>query len=185
MNKKTTLIFFALAFTGFLSAQIMFSFVGLEAVPASKQKGQHALYEDVYSKLSLTDVEGKKYQFNKLEQKVVILNFWATWCGPCKDEIPTLVELNKKFSTQDLLILGINGDEDDQLINIKKAIKEYKINFPIIADTKSENLNKFMLTGIPLTIIYKQGKVVEVIQGSKDFSSEEMKEKIESWIKGA
>ncbi len=182
MKKTTSLLVFGLIFSGFLVIQILFSFSGLHAIPASKEKGQHTLFEEVYQKAEFTSVDGQSYKLSKSTAPVVILNFWASWCRPCLEEMPSLVQLKKKYADSKVLVLGINSDEEEQATNIKKIQAKYGLNFPIVADKAGAIVNQFMLTAIPVSIIYHKGKVMEIGQGSKDFYSAEMIQKIEQWI---
>ncbi len=183
MKKSTSLLIFGLIFSGFLAIQVLFSFSGLHAIPASKEKGQHTLFEEVFQKAEFTSLDGQHFKLSKVAAPVVILNFWASWCRPCLEEMPSLVMLKKKYPDNKVLVLGINSDEEDQIQNIKRVQSKYGLNFPVIADKAGAIVNQFMISAIPVSIIYHNGKVTEIGQGSKDFYSEEMIQKIESWIK--
>jgi cytochrome c biogenesis protein CcmG, thiol:disulfide interchange protein DsbE len=108
-------------------------------------------------------LEKKKIDLADYKGKVVLLNFWATWCGPCKQELPTLIALQKKYGPQGFEILGlVSGDE------LKKATryaKEHDMTWPQILAT-AEIGNPYGISGIPANfIIGRDGKVAATIEG--------------------
>ncbi len=79
----------------------------------------------------LTDLQGKTVKLSDLRGKAVVLNFWATWCPPCNEEIPWLVDLQKRYGSQGLQIVGINMDDGDPK-NVVKFAAQHSINYPIL-----------------------------------------------------
>ncbi len=79
----------------------------------------------------LTDLQGKTLKLSDLRGKAVVLNFWATWCPPCKAEIPLFVELQKRYGAQGLQIVGVSMDDGDQN-DVEKFAAENSINYPIL-----------------------------------------------------
>ncbi len=79
----------------------------------------------------LKDVDGKVVSSDQFKGKVVVLDFWATWCPPCKAEIPGYVELQKKYAADGLVFVGVSADEDGPEV-VKKFIKEHGINYQIV-----------------------------------------------------
>src|SRR5215471_17519267 len=78
---------------------------------------------------SLTDIDGKKLNLADFKGKVVLLDFWATWCTPCREEIPHFVELQKQYGPQGLQVIGISMDDDGK--PVKKFYEEFKMNYPV------------------------------------------------------
>jgi thiol-disulfide isomerase/thioredoxin len=108
---------------------------------------------------TLKDLEGKEVSLASYKGKVVLLNFWATWCGPCKAEIPGFVELQEKYRDQ-LTIVGYSVDDTAELA--KKYAAEYKMNYPILLGEGREDVQDAYgpIWGIPASfIISKDGKV--------------------------
>ena len=99
----------------------------------SEQKKQiEALTEDVLMApdFELNSVDNKKYKLSDLRGKVVVLNFWATWCGPCRMEIPDFNELYLKHKDEGLIILGISTD--DTKVGLLNFLKAYKMEYPVL-----------------------------------------------------
>jgi thiol-disulfide isomerase/thioredoxin len=109
----------------------------------------------------LKDMDGKEVALSSFKDqgKVVLLNFWATWCGPCKAEIPGFVELQEKYRDK-LTIIGYSVDDTAELA--KKYAAEYKMNYPILLGEGREDVQDAYgpIWGIPASfIISKDGKV--------------------------
>lgn len=108
---------------------------------------------------TMKDLEGKDVALSSYKGKVVLLNFWATWCGPCKAEIPGFVELQEKYK-DDLVIVGFSVD--DPADKAKAFAAEYKINYPILLGEGREDVQESYgpIWGIPASfLISKDGKV--------------------------
>lgn len=141
-------------------------------VKISKQK--NALYEQLFREISLKTTDGKRYKLSDIKAKTIILNFWASWCTPCLKEFPSLVSLIEKFDEEKLVVIGINNDDEKPLKKIDKTREEYKLNFPSISDADGTVTSKFLISDIPVSIIFHDGKVYEVSKGEKDFLDPEL-----------
>jgi thiol-disulfide isomerase/thioredoxin len=113
------------------------------------------------AKLDFTvkDLESRDVSLASFKGKVMILNFWATWCGPCKAEIPGFVELQKQYPN-DLVIVGYSVDDDAP--KAKAFASEYKINYPIVLGLGREDVQDAYgpIWGIPASfVISKDGRV--------------------------
>jgi len=108
---------------------------------------------------TLKNLEGKNVSLSSYKGKVVLLNFWATWCGPCKAEIPGFVELQAKYKDK-LVIVGFSVD--DPADKAQAFATEYKINYPILLGEGKEDVQDAYgpIWGIPASfVISKDGKV--------------------------
>lgn len=107
----------------------------------------------------MKDLDGKEVSLASFKGKVILLNFWATWCGPCKAEIPGFVELQEQFK-KDLVIVGYSVD--DTADKARAFAKEWKINYPILLGEGREDVQDAFgpIYGIPASfLISKDGKV--------------------------
>ena len=134
------------------------------------------LYEDVI----FMDINQKNVNLEDFKGKLIILNFWATWCAPCKDEMPSLDNLQTNTKLYNLKIFPINIGQED-ISKSESFFKELNIqNLKIYFDAPITLAKKFSLRGVPTTIIFnKEGKEFARIIGSIDFSDE----KFVNWLK--
>jgi peroxiredoxin len=106
---------------------------------------------------TLTDLEGKPWSLKSLQGKVVLVNFWATWCPPCRKEMPDLESLNKQFQKQGLVILAISNEDASK---VKTFIAEQGISYAVLLDPGRKVNTLFHVMGIPKTFIYdRSGKL--------------------------
>jgi len=128
------------------------------------------LYEDVV----FMDVNQKNVNLDDYKGKLVILNFWATWCAPCKEEMPSLDNLQSNIKLNNLKIFPINIGQED-ILKSENFFKKLNIqNLEIYFDAPITLAKKFSLRGVPTTIIFnKEGKEFARIIGSIDFSNKE------------
>ena len=121
--------------------------------------------------ISLPDMDGNQVSLSDLKGKVVILNFWATWCPPCKEEMPSMEQLYRKFKDQGLVILAVNVEEDGHQA-VKSFLQRTPYSFPILLDAKAEAQNTYKVFKFPETfIIDRNGNVVEKVIGAIDWTS--------------
>jgi peroxiredoxin len=100
---------------------------------------------------TLTDLQGGKWTLKDLRGKVVLVNFWATWCPPCRSEMPDLETLYKQFKGRGLVILGI---DDEAASKVRPFIRERRITYPILLDPGSKVHKQFFVEGIPISFLY-------------------------------
>ena len=182
MKKFLPLIIFVVVFVLVLAGQIALKMVNNIADVDSNPEYQQ--YEELYLHGKYKTIEGMDIEMTKLDSPVVIYNFWASWCIPCLEEMPSMIALKKKFPADKMKILAINTDEEDQIANIQKTMKKVNMTdeFIIVADQGAKLVDQFKISAIPVTIIYHRGKVVHMSKGPMDFNSEEILEKMKKWI---
>jgi peroxiredoxin len=107
---------------------------------------------------TLRDLSGKRWTLKEMKGSVVLLNFWATWCPPCRKEMPDLDALYRQFKDQGLVILAIS---DEDAGKVRPFIDQEKINYPILLDPGGAVGKRFEIAGIPKTFVYdRDGKIV-------------------------
>ena len=133
---------------------------------------------------SLPSIKGSLYKLSNLQGKVVIINFWATWCVPCLEEMPALDILNKRYRDKGLVILGISIDRKKE--TVEEFLSKNPVSYPILLDQKGEVfVNKYTVKGLPATyLIDRDGHIVEQYIGKKDFTSREFTDLIKRLLKG-
>ena len=103
-------------------------------------------------RLALTDLEGKEWDLDALRGKVVLLNFWASWCGPCIEELPFLNELaSDPAMAGRLVVLGVNFKESPA--TIERFVKDRTLRFPILPDRSGEHFRKWATGVMPTTVL--------------------------------
>lgn len=129
----------------------------------------------------LRDLSGTEIELSDFKGKMVILNFWATWCAPCRYEIPLLVSLYKEFNKKGLEIIGVSVD-DGGIELVKEFSEKYKINYPVLMYNREVIYSYGGINSIPTTfIITRGGKVVNLFVGNP--GEEAFRVEIERWIK--
>lgn len=126
---------------------------------------------------TLADAHGKKVSLSEFRGKVVVLNFWATWCGPCEAEMPSLNNLYKEFKSKGLVVIAISVDPTTA--TVLSFITEKKLAFPVLLDKNKEvYFDNYAVMGLPTTfIIDRNGVLVEKIMGEQEWDSSKMRVK--------
>jgi cytochrome c biogenesis protein CcmG/thiol:disulfide interchange protein DsbE len=129
-------------------------------VPAGEQKSEKA------PEFELPTSDGKKLKLSSLKGKVVIIDFWATWCPPCRKGVPDLVELKKKYGKKGFEIVGISLDGPQTKSEVVPFIKNYGINYPVVYGNEAVTISYGGVQSIPTAfIIDKEGKIVATYVG--------------------
>ncbi len=107
---------------------------------------------------TLLDLQGKRWHLRDLKGKVVLVNFWATWCPPCRKEMPDLQALYDKYKDQGFVVLSIS---DEETAKVSPFIAERKITYPVLLDPGRKINDAFIVEGIPKSFVYdREGKMV-------------------------
>ncbi|MBA5863849.1 MAG: redoxin domain-containing protein [Nitrospira sp. CR1.1] len=116
------------------------------------------------SEFSLTDLQGKAHSLEQYKGKVVLLNFWATWCKPCTSEMPAMQTVYDQLRDKDFVVLAVNELEDEA--KVREHIQQYKHTFPVLLDHENRVANQYGVFGLPVSVfIDQQGVVQEYIKG--------------------
>ncbi len=132
--------------------------------------------------LKLNDLFGIEQNLNQYKGRIVVLNFWATFCIPCREEMPDLAKIQNEYAALGLQVIGASTDEASSRPKVLKFIKETKVNFPIWMGATAADMTRFGLgEALPGTVIIdKSGKIVQVISGIVNV--EDMRKQIDSML---
>ncbi|MDO8345210.1 MAG: TlpA disulfide reductase family protein [Cellvibrio sp.] len=131
---------------------------------------------------TLQSSTGENVRLAEQRGQVVMLNFWASWCGPCRKEMPLLDEMSKRYSAAGFVLYGVNVEEDNA--DAKKLIKELGVTFPILYDTESKASSLYNVDAMPTTVVIdKKGEIRFVNRGYKAGDEAKYREQIRELIK--
>ncbi len=116
--------------------------------------------------------DGKKIDLSSYKGKVVVIDFWASWCVPCRKSFPWLNKMQNNLKTKGLVILGVNVDENNK--DAKNFLDKYPANFSIIFDPQGKHAEYYKIIGMPSSLVFdRQGNLVEQHVGFKEKYIEE------------
>lgn len=144
-----------------------------------------AQVQDTAPEFTLTDLRGVRHTLSEYRGKVVVINFWASWCRECTEELPSLVTLYEKFRRRGLVVLGITTDQKRDPVD--PLLKKYQVTYPVILNTAGGQLLKqYGVIGLPSTVVIdRKGVIAERSIGRTDFGSPAFTNRIESLINSA
>ena len=131
----------------------------------------------------LKDIEGSLFSKHDLRDKIAIIHFWATWCEPCREELPTLQSLWNKLGNENIKVIGVVSDKD-KVTNVKDFISKLKLTFPIVLDSEGSTYNSYLVKALPTTyIVGKDGKFLARAIGAIDWKDEALMQYIQEMAK--
>jgi peroxiredoxin len=155
----------------------------LLALPACSRKQQPALQGNPAPDFSLKDLAGTTIKLSDLRGKVVVLNFWATWCPPCREEIPSMMRLNGAMAGKDFRMLAVSIDEGGKDA-VTGFFQKSGMSLPALLDTDQAVGKRYGLTGVPETfVIDKKGVILKKVVGAMDWSNPTVIEYLDNAMK--
>ena len=150
-----------------IAAQLLCLFPLFTAAQEQQPTIRFVRNPDPAPEFKLTGLDGKPVTLADVKGKVILLNFWATWCGPCRAEIPDLVELQDKYKER-LQILGLVVDDDDQGA-IKDFVEKFSINYPVALATNDIRMQYGGIAALPTSFVLDaEGRIVQKHEGLRD-----------------
>lgn len=162
-------------------AGVLIAIATILGVPESSRAEMAALLQKlnltVYARSTIPPefngrmVDGREMSPASLQGKVIVLNFWATWCLECRPEMPALERLHREFSAQGLAVIGINAREGTA--TLRQYAKELGLTFPLILDPSGKINSTYGVIGLPTTfLIARDGRAVALAIGPREWSGE-------------
>jgi peroxiredoxin len=120
----------------------------------------------------LSDLQGRAHRLSEFRGKVVFLNVWATWCPPCRMEMPSMEQLHRRLRGKEFVMLAVSEDEDGSA-TVQSFINEIGVTFPVLIDPDGVVPSRYGVTGYPETfVIDRDGRVIQHTIGPEDWNSE-------------
>jgi cytochrome c biogenesis protein CcmG/thiol:disulfide interchange protein DsbE len=150
-----------------------------ESVKVATETGVQA--KKAATDFQLLGLDNQSYSLSEWTgKKPVVINYWASWCGPCKEETPDLIELSKKYGDQ-VVFYGLNMTMYDDLNDVKDFVKEFDIPYPVLLDIDGTVSANYNIQVVPTTVfIDKNGKVADRVLGL--ISMEEIERRIQKLL---
>lgn len=133
---------------------------------------------------TLKDLNGQEVQLSSLKGKVVLVNFWATWCPPCREEIPSMMKLNQAMQGKPFQMLAISIDEGGKE-DVERYFKKQGVSLPTLLDTDGKVSKRYGTTGVPETfVLNSKGLIVKKVIGPMDWGSPQVVAALDELIAG-
>lgn len=174
---------------------IVFAYFYLSYREEKIQREREVEYERLYPSLGIQRVDppeeaedftlktlkGETVSLKDYRGRLIFLNFWATWCGPCRAEMPSMQRLWEEFKEEDFVILAINIQEESKLVS--SFMNERGLSFPVLLDEKGKVARTYGIRGIPTTFFLNpEGEIIGKAVGARDWDSEESFQLIEELL---
>ena len=128
---------------------------------------------------TLADLRGEPVRLSDLRGRVVLLNFWATWCMPCRDEMPSMQRLWQTYRDRGLTVLAVSTDTGGKK-RVANFARRLELSFPILLDSDGQVSDRYQVSGVPASfLIDRQGRIVAHVLGSEDWASEAAFQQVE------
>ena len=157
---------------------IVFLLAGFVSIALAEPKELHAVKgRPMAPAFELKDIDGNLHHLSDYRGKVVIVNFWATWCPPCRFELPSMEKLWQSVKNKDVIILAIDLGEDED--TIFTFTSDYPVSFPLLMDRDSSVTNNYSVLGIPTSfVIDPQGRMIYRVVGTREWDEKQFIESI-------
>lgn len=116
---------------------------------------------------TLSTLSGEKISLHDTRGRYVLLNMWASWCGPCREETPHLVRIDKTFPDKKLTVLGVNmTSEELKIKSVRDFVQKYNVSYPVLLDKNGKVMNDYHIIGIPTSyLLDKKGRIIHRFEG--------------------
>ena len=143
---------------------------------------QAATVNQAAPNFTLKSMSGKNLKLSELAGNVVMLNFWASWCGPCRKEMPLLNGLHNKYEKLGFVVLGVNVEQEQKLA--KSFLSDTPVDFPILFDAANQVSKAYDVIAMPTTVmIDRNGKVRYIHKGYKSGDEKKYKKMVKKLVR--
>ena len=155
---------------------LVIGIIAASSLASSGMEGQPA------PDFALKSANGENMRLSEYRGDVVMINFWATWCGPCRQEMPLLDELYSRYQRVGFNLLGVNIDDDSR--RAMQMVDELGVNFPVLFDARKEVSKLYAVEAMPVTVLVdREGNVRHVHHGYKPGYEEKYLDQIRSLLR--
>ncbi len=132
---------------------------------------------------TLTSIDNQKVSLSDFADQVVVMSFWATWCGPCKEEMPHLQKLYEAHKDEGFTVLSISTDDARSASRVKPFIRKNRYTFPVLLDRESKVISQYNpAKTLPYTVVIDRGEVVQTMSGFNPGDDEKLAELVEELL---
>ncbi|MCP4877587.1 MAG: TlpA family protein disulfide reductase [Gammaproteobacteria bacterium] len=131
---------------------------------------------------TLKSLTGKNLKLSEMTGNVVLINFWASWCGPCREEMPLLNALHKKYEALGFTVIGINVEEDTR--NARGFLKNFPVDFPILLDKNNKVSKQYEVVAMPTTVVVdRDGNMRYLHKGYKSGDEDKYRKMVKKLVR--
>jgi len=131
---------------------------------------------------TLKSLSGKNLKLSEMTGNVVLINFWASWCGPCREEMPLLNALHKKYEPLGFTVIGVNVEE--QAANARGFLNDFPVDFPVLLDNKNQVSKMYNVIAMPTTVVVdRDGNMRFLHKGYKPGDEEKYRKMVKKLVR--
>jgi peroxiredoxin len=131
---------------------------------------------------TLKSLDGKNLKLSEMAGNVVLINFWASWCGPCREEMPLLNDLHKRYESLGFAVYGVNVEED--VNGAREFLQNFPVDFPVLLDGSNQVSKQYNVIAMPTTVVVdRDGRVRYLHKGYKSGDEEKYRQMVKKLVR--
>lgn len=132
---------------------------------------------------TLDTLDGNQVTLSELRGKILVINFWATWCPPCREETPALEKVYEQYKDSGMVILGVNLTDQDSVSEVEFFVQEFKLTYPILLDRDGSVSALYQLKGLPTTLFVNREGIIRTVVVGGPMSETFIRSRVEALLK--